>query len=261
VLPPDGRYDAVLLECGAGDGPAQDGHHCLDDVGRSLAWLRAEGAVHVRTRLVAVHLSHRNPPGPELDRRLAAFGAVAGRDGQTMELAAAQQEPRPARRVLITGGARSGKSAEAERRLLAHPDVTYVATSLPRPGDAEWADRVALHRARRPATWRTAETLDVAAVLRAAAPGSAVLVDCATLWLGARLDEPHRDADTDQLVEAFRATRAEVVVVTNEVGSGVVAPTPQGRAFADALGVLNARLAAVADEVWHVVAGCPVRLR
>jgi adenosylcobinamide kinase/adenosylcobinamide-phosphate guanylyltransferase len=165
-------------------------------------------------------------------------------------------------RVFVTGGTRSGKSVEAERRAAeGGRDVTYVATSLPRPGDEDWAARVAQHRARRPAHWRTVETLDVAAVLRAAEPLDTLLVDCASLWLAARLDTPALPADVDELVQALAGTQATVVVVTNEVGSSVHAPTPEGRAYADALGTLNIRLAAVCDEAWLVVAGCPVRLK
>jgi adenosylcobinamide kinase / adenosylcobinamide-phosphate guanylyltransferase len=171
-------------------------------------------------------------------------------------------------RTLILGGARSGKSAEAERRLAGTPDVTYVATGGRREGDAEWAERIAAHRARRPGHWRTFETTDVATVLRNST--GAVLVDGLGLWLAAVLDEcggwddaawragPGRAAVTarvDELVAAWGATRAHVVAVSDEVGMGVVPGTAAGRRFRDELGRLNQRLAADADEVLLVVAG------
>lgn len=171
------------------------------------------------------------------------------------------------RRVLILGGARSGKSAEAERRLRNAGAVTYVATGGDREGDPEWAERVAAHRARRPAHWRTVETTDVAAVLRESS--GAVLIDCLGLWLTAVLDECaawdeaawHSGgaravaARVDELVSAWRATDAHVVAVSAEVGMSVVPDTSAGRRFRDELGRLNQRLAAESDKVLLVVAG------
>lgn len=177
---------------------------------------------------------------------------------------------RRSRRVLVLGGARSGKSAFAERLVAGRPSVTYVATAPPRPGDAEWQERVAAHRARRPADWRTLETTDLDTVLRV--ERGPLLVDCATLWLTAVMDDcgvwDERDgADQelrsrlDRLDEAWRGTRARVVIVSNEVGSGVVPATRAGRRFQDEQGRLNTRLAAHADEVWLVTAGIARRLR
>ena len=180
----------------------------------------------------------------------------------------------------MLGGARSGKSRYAESRLAAAPVVTYVATGDARDGDAEWAARVAAHRARRPAAWRTVETADVAACLRAAGPGTAVLVDCLALWLTAVLDDagawdpgpaesgpgalPPGDHLVEQriaeLVDAVRGTRAHVVLVSNEVGSGVVPEHASGRLFRDRLGEVNARVGAGCDEVTLVVAGHPLPL-
>src|SRR4051812_49566790 len=95
---------------------------------------------------------------------------------------------RQPRRVLVLGGARSGKSSYAEGLLGGERSVEYVACGLPSDGeDPEWADRVALHRARRPASWRTVETLDLAGVL--GRPGPPVLVDCLTTWLAGTMDE------------------------------------------------------------------------
>lgn len=175
---------------------------------------------------------------------------------------------------LVIGGARSGKSRFAESLLAGAPAVEYVATSDPRADDAEWVERVAVHVARRPPTWSTTETLDLPAVL-ARADAMPVLVDCLTVWLtrvmdaaGAWRELPGHDPDAAAAVEArvvdlvaaLRGTGREVVMVTNEVGQGIVPATASGRLFRDTMGVLNARVAAVCDEVWLVVAGLPLRL-
>ncbi|MCM3922052.1 bifunctional adenosylcobinamide kinase/adenosylcobinamide-phosphate guanylyltransferase [Frankia sp. AiPs1] len=276
----DRAYDVVLLEENNGDRPGFGEHLDLDSFAELVAELRRRGAVVDGTRVLAVHLSHRNPPGDELARRLALLGAQAPGDGAVLDLtpraplphlqtpaptahlAGAAATP-PPHRVLITGGARSGKSAEAERRLLAEPAVVYVATSAPpdpADADAEWSARIAAHRARRPAAWTTVETLDLVPLLRS--PGPPLLVDGVGLWVAALLDDPTELARrAGELVEAWRHTARRVVAVTDEVGSGVVPSTADGRRFRDALGRLNAELAAASDEVWQVVAGTPVRLR
>ncbi len=175
------------------------------------------------------------------------------------------------RRALVLGGARSGKSSFAEQLLARERSVDYVACGLvPDGSDHEWTDRVALHRDRRPASWRTIETVDLAAVL--SRPGPPVLLDCLTTWLARVMDDcgvwseaPDADARLaaaiDALVDAWRATRRRVVAVSNEVGSGIVPATPSGRRFRDELGVLNARVAAASPRVWLVTAGLPQRLR
>lgn len=148
--------------------------------------------------------------------------------------------------------------------------VTYVATAPPRPDDAEWQERLAAHQARRPADWHTLETADLDTVLRA--ESDTLLIDCATLWLTAAMDDcgvwherPEADkelqARLDRLDDAWRGTRAFAVLVSNEVGGGVVPATRSGRRFQDEQGRLNTRLAAHADEVWLVTAGIPRRLR
>jgi adenosylcobinamide kinase/adenosylcobinamide-phosphate guanylyltransferase len=162
-------------------------------------------------------------------------------------------------RTLVLGGSRSGKSAFAESLLAGAPAVTYLATAATDPDDAEWTARIAAHRARRPAHWSTLETTDVAAVLREA--GAAVLIDSITLWVSAVLDEPDLDDRADELIAAWTATTRPVVAVSDEVGSGVVPSTAAGRRFRDALGRLNQRLAAAADDVHLVVAGLPLRLK
>jgi len=173
--------------------------------------------------------------------------------------------------VFVLGGARSGKSSYAEGLLSREGSVEYVACGLaPSEDDAEWADRVALHRARRPTSWTTIETVDLVAVL--GRPGPPVLVDCLTTWLarvmddcGVWTDEPGSagklGSAVDDVVAAWAATRRRVVGVSNEVGSGIVPATPSGRRFRDELGVLNARIAAASDRVWLVTAGLPQRLR
>lgn len=254
-------YDVVLLEETFGDVPDHGTDHLdLSSFAETVAELRRRGAVTTTTRVAPVHLSHRNPPTAELTRRLAAWGVELLPDGAVVEVGASPPlRPAGPRRVLVLGGARSGKSVEAERRLAAEPAVTYVATAAHRPDDVEWATRIAQHRARRPASWRTIETDDPVGALRTE-PGP-LLVDCVSLWLGAQLDQPDLTDRVDKLVAAWRSTAAYVVAVSNEVGSGVVPAYESGRRFRDELGRLNARLAAEADEVWLVTAGLPTRLR
>ncbi|TVL91015.1 adenosylcobinamide kinase/adenosylcobinamide phosphate guanyltransferase [Streptomyces sp. SAJ15] len=247
----------------------------LDVLGRpdALARLRAAGAVGPTTDVVAVHLDHDVPPGPELHRRLAAAGARAVPDGQTLVVGDYHAVPDLPRRTLVLGGARSGKSLEAERRLDSFPDVVYVATGGTRDGDTEWAARVALHRERRPVSWRTVESCDLVPLL--AADGPPLLVDCLALWLTDamdRVDAWSDDAWADggeralrervaELVAAVRDTRRSVVAVSNEVGSGVVPATAAGRRFRDELGRLNAAFAAECEQVLLVVAGQALPLR
>ena len=171
-------------------------------------------------------------------------------------------------RVLVLGGSRSGKSAHAEALLAGRLDVTYLATSAPSGDDAEWAARVAVHRARRPPSWTTVETTAPEALMR----DGCLLVDSVTTWVAAVMDEagvwanePGADgrlsARCDALVDAWATTPAHVVAVSDEVGLGVVPETRSGRLFRDALGAVNQRLAGAADEVCFVVAGLPQRLR
>jgi len=167
-------------------------------------------------------------------------------------------------RTLVIGGARSGKSRAAEA--MVSGAVTYVATGYP-SDDADWAARIAAHRARRPAEWTTLETLDLVGVL--AADGGPVLVDCLTLWLTRILDRhdawtagvtPAVEQEYDALVAAVRSTTRDLVMVTNEVGQGVVPDTASGRMFRDEMGRLNVLVGDVCDEVVWCVAGRTVRL-
>ncbi|OII62797.1 adenosylcobinamide kinase/adenosylcobinamide phosphate guanyltransferase [Streptomyces sp. CC53] len=259
MAPPPRPYDTVVA----------------DVVGRpdGLARLRALGAVGPDTDVVAVHLDHDVPPGAETARRLAAAGARAVPDGTTLVAGASPEVPPVPRRTLVTGGARSGKSLEAERRLASFPDVVYVATSGARDGDAEWADRVSTHRDRRPGSWRTEETCELAPLLRE--DGPPLLIDCLSLWLTDAMDRVGAwDDDTwaregrkalrervAELVGAVRATRRNVVAVSNEVGAGVVPATAAGRRFRDELGRLNAAFADECEQVLLVVSGQALVLR
>ncbi|MEU1490884.1 bifunctional adenosylcobinamide kinase/adenosylcobinamide-phosphate guanylyltransferase [Streptomyces sp. NPDC005775] len=245
-----------------------------DVVGRpdAVARLRAVEAIGPATELIAVHLDHDAPPGPELDRRLAAAGARAVPDGTTLTLGS-YAAPELPRRTLVTGGARSGKSVEAERRLETYPEVVYVATGGGREGDTEWAARIGLHRERRPAAWRTEETCELEDLL--ASDGPPLLIDCLSLWLTDAMDrvDAWNDAAwagggesalhkrTAALVAAVRGTRRTVVAVTNETGSGVVPATASGRRFRDELGRLNAAVADECEQVLLVVAGQALTLR
>lgn len=174
-------------------------------------------------------------------------------------------------KTLVTGGMRSGKSTCAEELLASAPAVTYLAPGPPAdPGaDAEWAARVAAHQARRPSTWRTVETLEIARALdRAAQP---VLLDCLGTWLTGHLDragawedrpgwEQSLEREVDDLVVAWAGCPHRLVAVTNEVGMGLVGEHRSGRVFTDWLGRLNQRIAALSDEVILVVAGRRLRL-
>ncbi len=279
-------YDLVLLDETFGSVTDHGtGHLDLHTFPRTVATLRRVGAVTARTDIVAVHLGHHNPPADELDARLADWGARTVPDLTTLQVPdecglypigtdTGHIHRTPPPRELVLGGARSGKSRLAESRLAALPVVTYVATGGRRDDDPEWVARVAAHRARRPAGWRTRETTDVAEILRSATAADAVLVDCLALWLTAVMDGAGCWQGTDptvadaavercvrDLVAAVRATAARVVLVSNEVGSGVVPDHASGRAYRDRLGDLNARVADACDAVTLVVAGRVVPLR
>ncbi|MFD5903663.1 bifunctional adenosylcobinamide kinase/adenosylcobinamide-phosphate guanylyltransferase [Streptomyces microflavus] len=280
VSSPDGER-LLYLPPGAApsglDGRAERPYDLVvcDVIGRpeAVARLRAVGAVGPATAVIAVHLDHDAPPGTALERRLAAAGARAVPDGTTLVVGEYPVVPDVPRRVLVTGGARSGKSLEAEQRLETFPEVVYVATGGRREGDPEWAARVGLHRERRPGAWRTEETCEVTELL--GADGPPLLIDCLSLWLTDAMDrvdawedvrwreggESALRARVAELVGAVRGTRRQVVLVTNEVGSGVVPATPAGRRFRDELGRLNAAVAAECEEVLLVVAGQAVVVR
>ena len=178
---------------------------------------------------------------------------------------------------LIVGGARSGKSTWAERRALESGlPVTYIATA--QALDGEMTHRIALHRARRPASWGLVEApLELPAAIRAqAASGTFLLVDCLTLWLsnllfagqaasqaeaGEAIDCPLFREQTTALIDTLPQLPGHVILVSNEVGWGIVPMHPVSRLFADEQGRLNQRVAAVCDQVTLVAAGLPVTLK
>ena len=157
----------------------------------------------------------------------------------------------------MLGGARSGKSAHAEALVQALPGPwLYVATA--QALDAEMAARIAGHRARRPPGWRTVEApLDLAAALAAPEPA---LVDCLTLWVS-NLLLAGREPDWPLLLAALDARAAPTVVVSNEVGLGIVPDNALARAFRDLAGRLHQQLAARADRVTLMVAGLPMEVK
>jgi adenosylcobinamide kinase/adenosylcobinamide-phosphate guanylyltransferase len=207
------------------------------------------------------------------------------RDGGPRPLGPPGPLPRPGRprrgrpyRVLVLGGARSGKSVTAERMLGHRDQVDYVACGRPADDtDPSWAERVRLHRERRPAHWTTLETLDLDGVLAGPDQGAArqavpVLIDCLSTWLAGVMDEcglwtgrPGADkelaARVDATLDAWRSTRRVAVAVSNEVGSGVVPATAAGMRYRDELGRLNALVAAECEQVWLCTAGIARRLR
>jgi len=253
-------YDVILIEETFGDHATHGtGHLDLTTLPPMLDALAEAGARTRDTRVVAVHLSHHNPPEEVLRGRLADLGVSLVDDGAVVGAP---------RRELIIGGARSGKSREAERRAREFARVTYVATSAPRPGDREWADRVRTHRSRRPSHWVTREGPgEVLGALRDARPGSAVLVDCLTLWLTGILDAASPDwsdlealsSATDEaakdLVAAVKASPGTVLLVSNEIGMGVVPASRSGRMFIDLLGRLHQQVGSACDRVTLMVAG------
>jgi adenosyl cobinamide kinase/adenosyl cobinamide phosphate guanylyltransferase len=251
-------YDVAFLDL-LGD-PAQ------------LGWLRARGVITAGTVTVVAFADHRVPSERELARRCEFWRVRLAGDGETIDPVRSVPKdrdfPGATRRVLVLGGARSGKSERAELRLAGEPQVTYVATGNRGTDDPDWAARVAAHRARRPAWWRTAETTDLAGLLRAGhgTARGALLIDGIGSWLAAVLDESGWDlrdgaardtvaARTAELVGAWRQACGNIVAVSDETGLGVVPASAAGRLFRDELGRLNQALAAESEEAELVVAG------
>ncbi|RDE06124.1 bifunctional adenosylcobinamide kinase/adenosylcobinamide-phosphate guanylyltransferase [Sphingomonas aracearum] len=165
--------------------------------------------------------------------------------------------------MLVLGGARSGKSRHAQA--LAEQgggELVFVATA--QAYDDEMRDRIARHRADRDRRWRTTEApIDLPqAIAREGAAGRVLLVDCLTLWLSnLLLADADLEAAGEALAAAVQASPARVLLVANEVGFGIVPDNALARAFRDAAGLLNQRMAAVCDAVDLVVAGLPLRLK
>ena len=186
--------------------------------------------------------------------------------------------------AMVTGPVRSGKSVFAESKVAAHgPRVLYVATFRRDPADPEMEDRVRLHQRRRPAEWTTLEAPEdpAAALAGVADDHDALLLDCLAVLVGNWVWEAaplapdasvapapvvaraHALADErlGSLLQALSRLCCPAVVVTNEVGWGVVPPTPLGRLFRDVLGRCNQRMASAADEVHLLVSGIPLRIK
>jgi adenosylcobinamide kinase / adenosylcobinamide-phosphate guanylyltransferase len=164
--------------------------------------------------------------------------------------------------TLVLGGARSGKSRYAESLIAALPPPwIYVATA--QAGDAEMTERIALHRSRRVKDWHTVEAPhDLPAALSRLEGDAPVLADCLTLWLSNRvLAGADVEAETTDLETALASRRAPTVLVSNEVGFGIVPENELGRRFRDVQGRLNQRMAARAGRVILMVAGLPLMVK
>lgn len=166
-------------------------------------------------------------------------------------------------RELILGGARSGKSTLAEKRAgESGLEVVYVATA--RAYDREMTDRIRRHRERRPDDWRTIDApLELAATLEGEArPGRLLLVDCLTLWLANLIEDDHALVrERGNLIECLPRLPGEVVLVSNEVGLGIVPENPLARRFRDEAGWLNQAVAGICERVTFVAAGLPLPLK
>jgi adenosylcobinamide kinase/adenosylcobinamide-phosphate guanylyltransferase len=164
--------------------------------------------------------------------------------------------------TLVLGGARSGKSRYAEQTVMALPAPwVYVATA--EPFDAEMMARIAEHRGRRGRQWQTIDApLDLAGAIAGAPPAATVLVDCLTLWLNNLMfNNRDIDAETTRFEAALAARQAPSVLVSNEVGSGIVPDNAEARRFRDLQGRLNQRIATRADRVVLLVAGLPMTVK
>jgi adenosylcobinamide kinase/adenosylcobinamide-phosphate guanylyltransferase len=172
------------------------------------------------------------------------------------------------RLVLVLGGTRSGKSRfglTRARQLAAAEPVVYLATA--RPGDPELDRRIEGHRRERPASWPTVQVgADLAAALRSIAPEMPILLDGLTLWMSTVVGD--REPDLERVLDgpvaealgAIRSRTGPVIVVSDEIGLGMVPMDARARAFRDLLGITHQRLAAEADEVYFMVAGLPLTL-
>lgn len=173
------------------------------------------------------------------------------------------------RLTLILGGVRAGKSTYAQQLAEQGNRVLFVATA--EAGDEEMARRISAHRQSRPATWDTLEEpLDIVTALAPLLPRyDTILLDCLTLWVSNLLLQDHEPdtgnvdipAETKRLLDLYRTGAASWIVVSNEVGLGVIPSTKLGRLYADELGRTNQLVAATADDVYFMAAGLPLSLK
>ncbi|HTV56522.1 MAG TPA: bifunctional adenosylcobinamide kinase/adenosylcobinamide-phosphate guanylyltransferase [Terriglobia bacterium] len=167
--------------------------------------------------------------------------------------------------TLVLGGARSGKSRYAQRLASTYRKVVFVATA--QPGDSEMRRKIAAHRRQRPASWKTVEAPNnLDRIIREESPGADVLViDCLTLYLAHLMgDDGGRRAvrlRIRQVCKAIQTSRASIILVSNEVGSGIVPAFRSGRDYRDLLGELNQKIAGLADRVVLMVAGLPINCK
>ena len=166
--------------------------------------------------------------------------------------------------VLVLGGVRSGKSRYAQELATRGKRVAFIATA--EAGDDEMRQRIARHRDERPASWSTLEAPLALedALLEAGKKFDTILVDCLTVWTANVMQSGSTEdvvALADRLAKTLRAVPASVILVSNEVGSGIVPDNELGRAYRDLLGAVNQRVAAAANEVVLLVAGCPLVIK
>jgi len=178
--------------------------------------------------------------------------------------------------TFITGGARSGKSSFAEKIAAAYPDVAYIATSI--ATDSEMEERIRLHRQRRPYNWRTYEAYKGIRKIIKDIDKGAILLDCVTVMVTNIMMECDIDWDhctTEQsgyvealvkdeivdMLDAARGSSADFIIVSNEVGMGLVPAYPLGRIFRDIAGRINQFIASYADEAYFMVSGIPIELK
>jgi adenosylcobinamide kinase / adenosylcobinamide-phosphate guanylyltransferase len=174
-------------------------------------------------------------------------------------------EIHPRRVTLVLGGARSGKSRYAQTLASCYRRVTFLATA--RPSDREMRDRIAAHRRERPASWKTVEApLDLYKTITSESrKADLLLVDCLTLFAANTLSQRRKASNarfvTEQLCQAIRSSQASVIVVSNEVGSGIVPAYRSGRIYRDLLGEMNQEIAKIADKVVLMIAGIPLTVK
>ena len=273
ALPHDdlaGAYDLILLELTFGDTTDHASAHLdLPSFGHEVARLRADGRLAPDARVIAVHLSHHNPV--DLSQRLVGIGAEVVPDGTALQVGTRGR--RVGRRLLVTGGARSGKSHHAES-LVAGPDAGHLRGHRRRPtpttpSGSSGSISTATAGRRPGACARPPRSLTCSA---RPSRQETVLVDCLTLWVTAAVDraDAWEDAPAAEsavevvladLLDSLGATQADVVLVTNEVGSGIAPATTSGRLFRDLLGRVNTAVAAACDDVVLVTAGIPRTLK